>query len=141
MFFDELDSLAPARGASGDSGGVMDRVVAQLLAEIDGVQVKGVLCCTTLPPFQNLLRVVERCCSPVLLPGIHLMAVQLLVTGLDTSLAPILLVVTTAVSSHVIDVKSGQVLMKCVLCVSVLRTCDSCSKTSECLFCVCTGWW
>lgn len=36
MFFDELDSLAPARGASGDSGGVMDRVVAQLLAEIDG---------------------------------------------------------------------------------------------------------
>jgi peroxin-6 len=38
MFFDELDSLAPARGASGDSGGVMDRVVAQLLAEIDGVQ-------------------------------------------------------------------------------------------------------
>lgn len=41
MFFDELDSLAPARGASGDSGGVMDRVVAQLLAEIDGVQVGG----------------------------------------------------------------------------------------------------
>jgi peroxin-6 len=41
MFFDELDSLAPARGASGDSGGVMDRVVAQLLAEIDGVQVSG----------------------------------------------------------------------------------------------------
>jgi peroxin-6 len=40
MFFDELDSLAPARGASGDSGGVMDRVVAQLLAEIDGVQVR-----------------------------------------------------------------------------------------------------
>lgn len=42
MFFDELDSLAPARGASGDSGGVMDRVVAQLLAEIDGVQVCAV---------------------------------------------------------------------------------------------------
>lgn len=55
MFFDELDSLAPARGASGDSGGVMDRVVAQLLAEIDGVQVSGgrmhvvhlCLCCIT----------------------------------------------------------------------------------------------
>ncbi|XP_059625724.1 peroxisomal ATPase PEX6 isoform X4 [Cornus florida] len=29
IFFDELDSLAPARGASGDSGGVMDRVVSQ----------------------------------------------------------------------------------------------------------------
>lgn len=38
MFFDELDSLAPARGATGDSGGVMDRVVSQLLAEIDGIQ-------------------------------------------------------------------------------------------------------
>lgn len=25
IFFDELDSLAPSRGRSGDSGGVMDR--------------------------------------------------------------------------------------------------------------------
>eukprot|EP00884_Botryococcus_braunii_P001649 jgi/Botrbrau1/11485/Bobra.0360s0012.1 len=38
LFFDELDSLAPARGVAGDSGGVMDRIVAQLLAEIDGLQ-------------------------------------------------------------------------------------------------------
>ncbi|GJX14510.1 syntaxin-related protein KNOLLE [Tanacetum coccineum] len=37
IFFDELDSLALARGASGDSGGVMDRVVSQMLAEIDGL--------------------------------------------------------------------------------------------------------
>ncbi|EDO48602.1 predicted protein [Nematostella vectensis] len=37
IFFDELDSLAPNRGRSGDSGGVMDRVVAQLLAELDGL--------------------------------------------------------------------------------------------------------
>jgi ATP-dependent 26S proteasome regulatory subunit len=36
-FFDELDALAPKRGAKGDSGGVMDRIVAQLLAEVDGV--------------------------------------------------------------------------------------------------------
>jgi peroxin-6 len=43
MFFDELDSLAPARGNSGDSGGVMDRVVAQLLAEIDAAQVGRVV--------------------------------------------------------------------------------------------------
>ncbi|XP_028266070.1 peroxisome assembly factor 2 isoform X2 [Parambassis ranga] len=35
IFFDELDSLAPSRGRSGDSGGVMDRVVSQLLAELD----------------------------------------------------------------------------------------------------------
>ncbi|CAG2158348.1 unnamed protein product [Oppiella nova] len=37
IFFDELDSLAPNRGHSGDSGGVMDRVVSQLLAEMDGI--------------------------------------------------------------------------------------------------------
>eukprot|EP00727_Mastigamoeba_balamuthi_P006959 m51a1_g2884 putative aaa atpase domain-containing protein (917) ;mRNA; r:410220-413435 len=37
IFFDELDSLAPKRGAGADSGGVMDRVVSQLLAELDGV--------------------------------------------------------------------------------------------------------
>jgi peroxin-6 len=37
IFFDELDSLAPNRGNSGDSGGVMDRVVSQLLAEMDGM--------------------------------------------------------------------------------------------------------
>ncbi|CAN0899013.1 Peroxisome biogenesis protein 6 [Linum grandiflorum] len=34
IFFDELDSLAPARGASGDSGGVMDRVVSQVKTDI-----------------------------------------------------------------------------------------------------------
>ncbi|MCO5581336.1 hypothetical protein L7F22_035217 [Adiantum nelumboides] len=34
IFFDELDALAPARGASGDSGGVMDRVVSQVLASV-----------------------------------------------------------------------------------------------------------
>lgn len=38
IFFDELDSLAPNRGRSADSGGVMDRVVSQLLAEMDGLQ-------------------------------------------------------------------------------------------------------
>ncbi|CAB4011687.1 peroxisome assembly factor 2-like, partial [Paramuricea clavata] len=38
IFFDELDSLAPNRGRSGDSGGVMDRVVSQLLAELDGLK-------------------------------------------------------------------------------------------------------
>lgn len=49
IFFDELDSLAPARGSSGDSGGVMDRVVSQ---------VKMNLCCkiwqiVCLFPFRN----------------------------------------------------------------------------------------
>ena len=36
IFFDELDSLAPKRGAGADSAGVMDRVVSQMLAELDG---------------------------------------------------------------------------------------------------------
>lgn len=41
IFFDELDSLAPARGASGDSGGVMDRVVSQVnsFSELDNQDV------------------------------------------------------------------------------------------------------
>ena len=30
IFFDELDSLAPNRGKSGDSGGVMDRYTCYL---------------------------------------------------------------------------------------------------------------
>jgi len=32
-----LDSVAPKRGNQGDSGGVMDRIVSQLLAELDGM--------------------------------------------------------------------------------------------------------
>nr|ODN94085.1 hypothetical protein L203_00260 [Cryptococcus depauperatus CBS 7841] len=37
IFMDELDSVAPQRGNQGDSGGVMDRIVSQLLAELDGM--------------------------------------------------------------------------------------------------------
>jgi len=41
LFFDELDSIARARGSSGgDAGGAGDRVMNQLLTEIDGVGVK-----------------------------------------------------------------------------------------------------
>ena len=36
MFFDEIDSIAPARARGNDSGGgVMDRMVSQLLTEMD----------------------------------------------------------------------------------------------------------
>lgn len=36
LFFDEIDSIAPARAKNNDSsGGVMDRIVSQLLTEID----------------------------------------------------------------------------------------------------------
>ncbi|KAF8553388.1 AAA-domain-containing protein [Imleria badia] len=41
IFFDELDSIAPKRGNQGDSGGVMDRIVSQLLAELDGMSMGG----------------------------------------------------------------------------------------------------
>ncbi|KAI0668555.1 AAA-domain-containing protein [Trametes maxima] len=41
IFFDELDSVAPKRGNHGDSGGVMDRIVSQLLAELDGLSGGG----------------------------------------------------------------------------------------------------
>ena len=37
LFFDELDSLAPKRGQGSDLG-VMDRIVSQLLTEIDSLQ-------------------------------------------------------------------------------------------------------
>jgi transitional endoplasmic reticulum ATPase len=38
IFFDEIDSIAPKRGVSGDSG-VTERVVNQLLTEMDGIEV------------------------------------------------------------------------------------------------------
>uniref|UniRef100_A0A669EHN9 Peroxisomal ATPase PEX6 n=1 Tax=Oreochromis niloticus TaxID=8128 RepID=A0A669EHN9_ORENI len=61
IFFDELDSLAPSRGRSGDSGGVMDRVVSQLLAELDALHSSGgvfVIGATNRPDLldQSLLR-------------------------------------------------------------------------------------
>ena len=43
MFFDELDSIAKARGgsgASGDGGGAGDRVLNQILTEMDGMNAK-----------------------------------------------------------------------------------------------------
>ena len=55
IFFDEFDSLAPARGGGGDSsggGGVGTRVVSQLLAELDGITALRsvvVVCATNRP--------------------------------------------------------------------------------------------
>merc|ERR1719149_114404 len=41
LFFDELDSIASARGgSSGDGGGAADRVINQMLTEMDGVGAK-----------------------------------------------------------------------------------------------------
>ncbi|XP_006629257.2 ATPase family gene 2 protein homolog A isoform X1 [Lepisosteus oculatus] len=38
VFFDEIDALAVERGSSSGSSGVADRVLAQLLTEIDGIE-------------------------------------------------------------------------------------------------------
>jgi len=40
IFFDELDSLCPRRGAGGENGGVTERVVNQLLTEMDGLEMR-----------------------------------------------------------------------------------------------------
>ena len=45
LFFEEFDSIAPQRGH--DSTGVTDRVVNQLLTELDGIEgLKGTCSCT-----------------------------------------------------------------------------------------------
>ena len=38
IFFDEIDSIAPARGYRHDTSGVTDRIVNQLLTELDGIE-------------------------------------------------------------------------------------------------------
>ena len=38
VFFDEIDSIAPARGFRHDTSGVTDRIVNQLLTELDGIE-------------------------------------------------------------------------------------------------------
>lgn len=41
LFFDELDSIAKARGGNvGDGGGAADRVINQILTEMDGMSSK-----------------------------------------------------------------------------------------------------
>lgn len=41
IFFDEVDALAPRRGSAADSGRVADRVVSQLLSEMDNIVIRG----------------------------------------------------------------------------------------------------
>jgi transitional endoplasmic reticulum ATPase len=44
IFFDEVDALAPRRGAGGSESHVSERVVSQLLTEMDGIEeLKGIL--------------------------------------------------------------------------------------------------
>ena len=50
VFFDELDSLAPARGRASDSANVMDRVVASLLSELDNLPPDVIIVAATNRP-------------------------------------------------------------------------------------------
>jgi len=44
IFFDEIDSIAPARGLHHDTTGVTDRIVNQMLTELDGIEpLRGVV--------------------------------------------------------------------------------------------------
>ena len=44
IFFDEIDALAPARGAGSADSHVADRVLSQILTELDGIEeLKGIL--------------------------------------------------------------------------------------------------
>ena len=44
VFFDEIDAIAPARGVHHDTSGVTDRIVNQLLTELDGITpLRGVI--------------------------------------------------------------------------------------------------
>ena len=63
LFFDELDSIAGQRGgSSGDGGGAADRVINQLLTEIDGVGSKKnvFVIGATNRPDQGRKRVIQR---------------------------------------------------------------------------------
>lgn len=60
IFFDEIDTLTPNRGATG--GSLTDRVVAQLLTEIDGVEdLRGV---RVLAATNRLDQIDAACCAP-----------------------------------------------------------------------------
>ena len=44
IFFDELDAVAPRRGGSEGDGHVTERVISQMLTELDGLEdLKGVV--------------------------------------------------------------------------------------------------
>ena len=55
MFFDEFDAIAPQRGH--DSTGVTDRVVNQLLTQLDGVESLTGLPCSALCPSSSGLSI------------------------------------------------------------------------------------
>ncbi|XP_032714032.1 ATPase family protein 2 homolog isoform X3 [Lontra canadensis] len=68
IFFDELDALAVERGSSSGAGNVADRVLAQLLTEMDGVeQLKDV----TILAATNRPDRIDKAFSGVTSPNFH----------------------------------------------------------------------
>ncbi|CAL4972983.1 unnamed protein product [Urochloa decumbens] len=68
LFFDELDSIATQRGGSvGDAGGAADRVLNQLLTEMDGMNAKKTLIYIPLPDEASRHQIFKACLrkSPV----------------------------------------------------------------------------
>ena len=64
LFFDELDSIANQRGSSsGDAGGAADRVLNQLLTEMDGMGSKKTV---------FIIGATNRCCLPACCGELHL---------------------------------------------------------------------
>lgn len=55
IFFDEIDSLAPQRGKYMGSAGVSERVISQLLTEMDGLSSKGKVIVTAATNRPDLL--------------------------------------------------------------------------------------
>ena len=68
LFFDELDSIANQRGSSsGDAGGAADRVLNQLLTEMDGMNAKKtvfIIGATNRHAARPLHRSVPQTCVP-----------------------------------------------------------------------------
>lgn len=68
LFFDEFDAIAPQRGH--DSTGVTDRVVNQLLTELDGVEgLKGGLCSRALAAVSEFTTLILYTCLEE--PSLH----------------------------------------------------------------------
>ncbi len=60
IFIDEIDTLAPARGSYQGDSGVSDRVIGQLLTELDGLQsAEGIL----LVGATNRREFIDPCCD------------------------------------------------------------------------------
>ena len=55
LFFDEIDSIAKKRGASGGGGEAGDRIVNQILTEIDGVGAKKSVFCIAATNMPDLI--------------------------------------------------------------------------------------